>query len=88
MYYIYAISSIERNYIYVCLTNNLMQRIDRHNKGGDKTTKLYLPLNLIFVEEIDGLRSVAREKEKYWISGIGKEKLKTLKNNCITLGLI
>jgi putative endonuclease len=33
MYYVYAISSLERNYIYVGLTNNIERRFSEHNSG-------------------------------------------------------
>ena len=74
MYTVYAISSVTRRYIYVGLTSNLETRLDRHNKGYEKTTKPYAPFKLLYTEEcID--RSSARQREKYWKSGIGKEHL-------------
>ena len=39
MFYVYAISSISRNYIYVGLTNNIEKRFAQHNKGENKSTK-------------------------------------------------
>ncbi|WP_317048349.1 GIY-YIG nuclease family protein [Candidatus Ulvibacter alkanivorans] len=47
MFYVYALSSIERKYIYVGLTNNLNRRIAQHNSGYEKTTKPYRPFSLI-----------------------------------------
>jgi len=41
MFWVYAISSLNRNYIYVGLTSDLESRIARHNKGYEKTTKPY-----------------------------------------------
>ena len=38
MFWVYAISSLNRNYIYVGLTSGLESRIARHNKGYEKTT--------------------------------------------------
>lgn len=38
MFWVYAISSLNRNYIYVGLTSDLESRIARHNKGYEKTT--------------------------------------------------
>ena len=75
MFYVYALSSIERKYIYVGLTNNLNRRIAQHNSGYEKTTKPYRPFSLILVEECS-TRKEARFREKYWKSGSGKEKLK------------
>ncbi|PJA97150.1 MAG: endonuclease, partial [Ignavibacteriales bacterium CG_4_9_14_3_um_filter_34_10] len=48
MYYVYAISSKNRNYIYVGITDNIARRINQHNKGYNKTTKPYLPFELIY----------------------------------------
>ncbi|WP_324720359.1 GIY-YIG nuclease family protein [Salinimicrobium sp. HB62] len=78
MFYVYALSSLNKNYIYVGLTSNLERRIDQHNSGKEKTTRGYLPFELIF-SEICSSRSEARLREKYWKSGTGKEKLKIIR---------
>ncbi len=77
-YFVYAISSLYRNYIYVGLTSNITNRFHRHNSGYEKTTKPYAPFELIYTERCKD-RKEAREREKYWKSGIGKEKLKQMK---------
>jgi putative endonuclease len=77
MFYVYAISSNSRKYIYVGITNNLDRRIDEHNKGYNKTTKAYRPFKLILAEEFT-TRSAAREREKYLKGGSGKEFLKKM----------
>jgi predicted GIY-YIG superfamily endonuclease len=41
MFIVYAIKSIEHNYIYVGLTGNLEERLKRHNSGYEKITKPY-----------------------------------------------
>jgi len=77
-HYVYAISSLERNYIYVGLTSNVLQRFLSHQKGLNKTTKPYAPFFLIYTEEcLD--RKEARVREKYWKSGSGKRRLRILK---------
>jgi len=48
MHYIYALSGINRNYIYVGMTENLDKRIERHQSGGERTTRAYRPFELIF----------------------------------------
>ncbi len=77
MYTVYCLSSLTRNYIYVGLTSNLEERIHRHNSGYEKTTKPYTPFKLIY-SEMCLTRVEARKREKYWKSGIGKEKLRAL----------
>ncbi|PIV17115.1 MAG: endonuclease [Flavobacteriales bacterium CG03_land_8_20_14_0_80_35_15] len=80
VYFVYAISSSEHNYIYVGLTQNVSERIKRHNDGRERTTKFYSPFELIY-SEVCKSRIDARIREKYWKSGIGKEKLKILRNS-------
>jgi len=78
MYYVYAISSQIKNYIYVGLTNNIQQRIKRHEKGWEPTTKQYKPFDIVFLTSVDN-RQIARQIEIFLKSGIGKEFLKSLK---------
>ncbi len=78
MYIVYAISSISRNYIYVGMTQNLEDRLKRHNRGYEKTTKPYSPFILLY-SEVCSTSVEARVREKYWKSGIGKEQLRKLR---------
>ncbi|MFZ1279310.1 MAG: GIY-YIG nuclease family protein [Ignavibacteriaceae bacterium] len=75
MFYVYAIKSNSRNYIYVGLTNNLERRLEEHNSGNNKTTKPYRPFKLIYSESFI-TRVDARIKEKVLKTGSGKEFLK------------
>ena len=77
-FYVYAISSLKHNYIYVGLTQNVENRVKRHNDGRERTTKYYRPFVLIYTE-VCNTRLEARVREKYWKSGVGKEKLKKLR---------
>ena len=82
MVYVYAISSLTKNYIYVGMTQDLEARLVRHKKGGEKTTKPYAPFRLIYTE-VCANRVKARIREKYWKSGIGKQKLRDIRNQII-----
>ena len=64
MYYVYAIKSLNKKYIYVGLTNNINRRFYQHNNGLEKTTKAYKPFKLIHIEEFK-TRNQARKREKY-----------------------
>ena len=77
VYYVYAIKSQRKNYIYVGLTKDAKKRIRVHNKGWEKTTRSYAPFSLILQERFYS-RSEARKREKYLKSGIGKEFLKNI----------
>ncbi|MDD7884737.1 GIY-YIG nuclease family protein [Flavivirga sp. 57AJ16] len=79
MFYVYAISSLNKNYIYVGLTQNLEARIERHNQKREKTTRAYVTFQLIYSEQTE-TRIEARKREKYWKSGIGKEKLRLIRD--------
>ncbi|HEY0742599.1 MAG TPA: GIY-YIG nuclease family protein [Chryseosolibacter sp.] len=78
MFYVYALSSLNRKYIYVGLTDNVDRRFSQHNNGLNKTTKPYRPFVLIYTECLP-TRSLAREREKFLKSGVGKEFLSRLK---------
>jgi len=77
VYYVYAIKSIAKKYIYVGLTNNPERRIAQHNCKKERTTRSYAPFNTIRIEQYE-TRLEARKREKYLKSGSGKEYLKSL----------
>jgi putative endonuclease len=79
MYYVYAIKSLIRDYIYVGITKNIERRLIQHNKGLARATRPYKPFELFFAEKVQ-TRIKARKKEKYLKSGCGKEFLKDLLN--------
>ena len=76
MFFVYAIKSELRNYIYVGLTNNVDRRVAQHNYGYERTTKPFRPFRLILVESFQ-TRPEARIRGKYLKSGVGKEYLKS-----------
>jgi putative endonuclease len=76
LWYVYAIRSLVRSYIYVGLTSNIEDRVARHNGGRERTTRAYRPFELLWIEEFE-TRVDARKQEKYLKSGSGKEFLKS-----------
>jgi len=48
MFHVYAISSISKNYIYVGMTEDIKSRIERHNKGYEKTVVVSTSLGQVF----------------------------------------
>ncbi len=78
MFYVYAIKSFGKNYIYVGITDNIERRLSQHNSGENKSTKAYKPFIIIHSESF-ATRPEARMKEIYFKSGVGKEHLKTVK---------
>jgi putative endonuclease len=77
MYFVYAIKSEVKNYIYVGMASDLEGRFSRHNHGYERTTRSYRPFRLILQESF-ATRAEARKREKYLKSGIGKEFLKSI----------
>ncbi len=77
MFYVYAIRSKVKNYIYVGLSSNVDKRVSRHQKGYENTTKPYRPFELIHTESFN-TRIEARKREKYLKSGVGKAFLRSI----------
>ncbi|PIP12581.1 MAG: endonuclease [bacterium (Candidatus Stahlbacteria) CG08_land_8_20_14_0_20_40_26] len=75
-YYLYALVN-DNGRIYVGISCNPQKRLREHNSGKTKSTKGYRPWSIFFVEQYNSRRQ-AREREKYWKSGTGKERLKRL----------
>ena len=76
-YFVYAIKSRQKNYIYVGLTSDLKKRVNQHNDGKERTTRYYRPFDLVYSEIFES-RSEARKREIYLKSGCGKEFIKNL----------
>ena len=76
-YFVYAIKSKKDGRIYVGFSENVQKRFNEHNSGKTRSTKGYRPWKLIFTKGCE-TRIQARELEKYYKSGIGKEKLKRM----------
>lgn len=64
MYFVYILRSIKDLKYYIGQTDNLDERIKKHNKGQVKSTKARRPLALI-KKEIYTTRSEARKRENY-----------------------
>jgi len=75
MYYVYAIKSTIKNWIYVGMTNDLDRRLKQHNLGQNRSTKPYAPFVLVYSEKQSD-RISAREREKYLKTASGKRWLK------------
>ncbi len=76
-YFVYVIKSEVDGRIYVGFSENVQKRLREHNSGKTKSTKGYRLWKLIFTKECE-TRIQARELEKYYKSGIGKEILKRM----------
>jgi putative endonuclease len=62
LFFVYAIKSCVRDYIYVGITNNINRRLAEHNNGENRLTKAYKPFVLIYKEPANS-RIEARARE-------------------------
>jgi putative endonuclease len=77
MYFVYVLQSEKDGRLYKGFTEDLKRRIKEHNNGKNKSTKGYIPWKLIYFEEVKS-RLEAREREKFFKSGSGREYLKNI----------
>jgi len=73
-YYIYILLSESHDRYYIGQTQDIQQRILRHNKGIEKATSPYIPWKIICLIEKDS-RSAAMILEKK-LKNLNTEKLK------------
>lgn len=59
------------------MTSNIKRRLEQHNRGRNKSTKGYLPFELLYEKEFRN-RDEARDFEKYLKVKSNKEKLISL----------
>jgi len=75
MYFVYVLLSEKDNHLYIGMTANAESRLRRHNNGRVSSTRARRPFKLVYTEEVAD-RQQARVREKYWKSGIGREKIR------------
>jgi putative endonuclease len=76
-YWVYLLYSSSFEQTYVGHTNNLENRLSRHNQGLGLSTRRYCPWEMIYFEEFP-TRSSAMKREKYFKSGLGREEVKAI----------
>lgn len=76
-YYVYILKSFSHNFIYIGFTENLKQRFEEHNSGKSKSTKPYLPYDIIHYEAYKNIKD-AKRREEYLKTNRGKTTLKTM----------
>jgi putative endonuclease len=75
MYLVYVIRSIKDGRFYVGITNDIKRRIKEHNSGKTKSTKGFIPWQVVLTESFPN-RLEARKREVYFKGGSGKEYIK------------
>jgi putative endonuclease len=77
MIFLYIIKSETVGELYVGICKDIENRVREHNKGKNRYTKGLRPWKIVHSEQFPDWQT-AREKEKYYKSGSGKERLKEM----------
>ena len=78
-FFVYIIQSLKTGEFYKGLTNNIDRRLSDHLSGKSNWGKIKLPIRVVHVE-MCSTRQEAREMEKYFKSGFGREIIRELVN--------
>jgi len=82
-FYTYVLQSSKDLNFYVGYTNNLVKRIEEHNKGKVPSTKNRVPLKLIYWEGCLNQQDATR-REKYLKTSWGKRFIKNRLKSYLT----
>jgi putative endonuclease len=82
-FYTYVLQSMKDLNYYIGHTNNLIKRIEDHNKGKVTSTKNRVPLKLIYWEGCLNQQAATR-REKYLKTVWGKRYIKNRISNYLT----
>ena len=76
-FYIYVLYNSSKNFIYIGYSENLKERVLKHNSGQVRSTESYSPLVLIFYEAYR-TKSDAKRREVHLKSNKGRTTLRTM----------
>jgi putative endonuclease len=76
-WFVYALRSLRDDNLYIGISRNPEKRVGTHNKRKTGSTRSRRPFILVYKQSCNSLAE-AREKEKYYKSGVGREHLKNL----------
>ena len=79
MFYVYVLKSLKDKRHYIGQTNDLRDRLYRHNRGFVPATKNRIPFELVYAEEVNS-RKEAMNRERYLKSLKGGKSFKRLIN--------
>ncbi len=79
MFYAYVIKSINGSFLYKGHCHNMEKRLAQHNAGLTKSTKPYIPFELVYSETFQ-TEAEAIIREKYFKTAAGRRFLKKILN--------
>ena len=79
-YFVYILRSSKDGKHYIGQTQDVLKRLEEHNRGHVRSTKSHLPYKLLHVEEFNS-RTQAIRREHFLKSPGGWQELLTLKVN-------
>lgn len=74
-YYTYVLKSLKNEDLYIGWTNDLVSRVNNHNKGKILSTKSKIPFKLVYYEACLS-KEAAIKREKVLKTGFGRKYLK------------
>ena len=77
MYHVYILLNEVKTRTYTGVSDNVEARLQEHNKGRVKSSRLYRPYRVIYTEEFETL-SEARQRERFYKSTTGRRRLKEI----------
>ena len=75
--FVYVLRSLKDGKRYVGMTDNIVRRLEEHNKGSVTSTTLRRPFELAYSEEVPD-RQTARTREKYLKSAAGRRYVRKI----------
>ncbi|MDP4001269.1 MAG: GIY-YIG nuclease family protein [bacterium] len=76
-YYVYVLKSLNANRLYIGSTSKLKERLSKHNRAVNFSTKAFAPWQLIFYEAYLNKQDASR-REKYLKTSQGARLLKRM----------
>jgi len=76
-YYVYVLYNKIKNFIYIGYSEDLKRRLKEHNSGLSKSTKPYIPLEIIHYEAYKNIKD-AKRREEYLKTNRGRTTLMTM----------
>ena len=76
-YYVYVLQNSSKSFLYVGFSEDLKQRLLSHNNAENKSTKAYIPLELIHYEAYRNMKD-AKRREAYLKTTKGRSTLRSM----------